>query len=409
MFAILRDTVLTGLVETALQQNRDLVAARARIREFRAEVGTARAPLLPNLTLNASGSRNQVAFAGLPSTLFTDLTITSDLGWELDFWGGTRRGLQAANAELDGEGAAERGRVLEVVSEVATAYLQLLALDQDYAIAEQTLASRQVTLDLARRRLARGLTSALDVYQFEAQLAIPAVALAELQRLQALQESTLSELIGVAPTRIPRGGTLRQAASAVVVPDSLAAERLARRPDVQRAERAFAAATARVGVADAARLPAGSIFSSYGTQASDTDQLFDSSARIWSAQVGLSFRVFTGGDLENRSRAARARAEQARAAYEQSVLSALREASDALTNVRAARDLMAAEQTRVAALQRAFHLAALRYESGLSSYLEVLEAQRSLFDAELALTDAELRQLLAAVQLYKALGGSWEP
>jgi multidrug efflux system outer membrane protein len=219
----------------------------------------------------------------------------------------------------------------------------------------------------------------------------------------------LSELIGQPPSSIPRGGTLREAARALIVPDSIPAELLARRPDVQQAERGFAAATARIGVADAARMPAVSIVSSYGTQASELDQVFDGNSRIWSAQAGLSFRVFTGRELENRSEAARARAEQAGANYERTVLTALREASDALTGVRASRDQVTAEQTRATALRRAFELAELRYGSGISSYLEVLDAQRSLFDAELSLTRAELRQLIAAVQLYKALGGTWEP
>ena len=406
---VLRDSVLTRLVDTAVGQNRDLVVARARVREFRAEAGAARAPLFPDLTLNTSAGRSQVAFGSFPPMLFTALTATGDLAWELDFWGLTRRGVEAANADLDGQVAAERGRVVEIVSEVATGYLQLLAFDQERAIAEEALASRRETLDLARGRFEQGVTSELDVAQFEAQLAVPAVALAEVQQLQALQENALSELIGQPPSSIPRGGTLREAALALTVPDSASAELLSRRPDVQQAERAFAAATARIGVADAARLPEISIFSSYGAQASEPDQLFDSTARIWSAQAGLSFRVYTGGELENRSEAARARAEQAGANYERAVLTAMHEASDAMTGVRASRDQVIAEQTRTAALRRAFELAELRYGSGISSYLEVLDAQRSLFDAELALTRAELRQLIAAVQLYKALGGTWEP
>jgi hydrophobe/amphiphile efflux-1 (HAE1) family protein/NodT family efflux transporter outer membrane factor (OMF) lipoprotein len=406
---ILQDTVLMRLVGAAVDQNRDLVAARARVREFRAEVGAVRAPLLPDLTLNTSAGRQQVAFGNFPPQLFTALTATGNFAWELDFWGETRRGVEAANADLDGQVAAERGRVLQIVSEMATGYLQLLALDQERALAEEALASRRETLDLARGRFQQGVTSELDVAQFEAQLAVPAVALAEVQQLQALQENALSELIGQPPSSIPRGGTLRQAALALTVPDSVSAELLARRPDVQQAERAFAAATARIGVADAARLPEVSIFSSYGTQASEPDQIFDSNSRIWSAQAGLSFRVYTGGELESRSEAARARADQAAADYERTVLTALRESSDALTAIRASRDQVIAEQTRTAALRRAFQLAELRYGSGISSYLEVLDAQRSLFDAELALTRAELRQLIAAVQLYKALGGTWEP
>jgi multidrug efflux system outer membrane protein len=370
-------------------------------------VGVARAPLFPSLSINAGAGRNQLVFGNFAPALFTALRVTGDVAWELDFWGGARRGVQAANADLDAQEAAERARVLTLVSEVASGYLQLLELDQERAVAERTLASRRATLDLARRRLEQGVISELDVQQFEAQVAVPAVRLAEVQQLLALQENALSELIGQEPRHIPRGRSLSEAAATVTVPDSLPAELLARRPDVQQAERAYAAATARIGVADAARLPAISIIGSYGTQASKSDDLFSSDTRIWQFQTGLSVRIFTGGALENQSRAARARAEQARARYEQTALTALREASDALTGVRSTRDQVAAEQTRAVALRRALDLAELRYQTGVSNYLEVLDAQRSLFDAELALSQAELRQLIAAVQLYKALGGTW--
>ncbi|MGH7532211.1 MAG: TolC family protein, partial [Gemmatimonadales bacterium] len=182
---------------------------------------------------------------------------------------------------------------------------------------------------------------------------------------------------------------------------------LARRPDVEAAERSYAAASARVGIADAARLPTILITGSWGSQAQVLSAAFDSNSRIYQAQVGLSIPIFTGGRLVNEGRAARARAEQARAAYEQTTLTAMQEAGDALSGVRAARDVAAASETQANALQRALDLARLRYGTGLSSYLDVLDAQRSLFAAQLAASQAELDQLTAAVELYKAIGGSW--
>ena len=404
---ILPDSTLRRLVETALRQNRDLAAAQARIREFRADVGVAWAPLFPSLTVNGSASTNQVAFAAFPPIAYRALRITGDVAWELDFWGQTRRGIQAANADLAAQDAAARAAVLSLVSDVATGYLQLLELDQERRIAEQTLSSRQATLALARHRFARGLISELDVRQFEAQVAVPAARLAQVEQLRAQQEHALNVLLGEAPTTISRGASLVAAARAVAVPDSLPAGLLARRPDVEEAERAYAAATARVGVADAARLPAISITGSYGTQAPSAATLFGSNDRVYQLLGGISLPLFTGGRLENQARAARARADQARAAYEQTVLTALREAGDALVGVRSARDQMAADETQATALRRSLELAELRYRTGVASYLEVLDAERGLFDAELALSQAQLQQLTAAVQLYKALGGSW--
>jgi len=401
---VLKDSTLLRLVQTALRQNRDLATAAARIEEFRAEAGVA---LFPSLALNGSGSRNKVALGTFAIPPYTAYRATADLAWELDVWGQVRHGIQAANADVASQVAAERGAVLSLVSNVATAYLQLLELDQEGTTARQTLASRQATLDLARRRYARGLISELDVRQFEAQVAVPAARLAQVEQLRAQAEHALDVLLGEGPAAIPRGGSLAAAAQAVTVPDSVPASLLSRRPDVEQAERAYAAATARIGVADAARLPAVTITGEYGSQALQTGRLFTDSSRIYTLFAGISIPIFTGGRLADQARAARAQADQARTRYESTVLRAIEEAGDALAGVRAARDEAAAQQTQATALRRALELAQVRYETGVSNYLEVLDAQRSLFDAELAASQAELQQLTSAVQLYKALGGSW--
>ncbi|MGH7670819.1 MAG: TolC family protein, partial [Gemmatimonadaceae bacterium] len=171
--------------------------------------------------------------------------------------------------------------------------------------------------------------------------------------------------------------------------------------------RQYAAATARLGMADAARMPTIMLTGSYGSQASKPGNLFNSNTRVYELQAGISFPLFDAGKLADQSAAARARVEQARLQYQQAALSALGDANDAIVAVHAARDEEAAQATQVEALRGAFDLAQLRYESGLSSYLDVLDAQRSLFTAQLALSQAQLQQLTAAVQLYKALGGGW--
>jgi outer membrane protein, multidrug efflux system len=405
---VLQDTTLIRLVETAVRQNRDLRVAVGRIREFRAEVGVARSPIFPEISANASASTNQVALGALPPASFDAIRVTGDLAWELDFWGRIRRGIEAARADLGAEEAAQRAVLLSLVSDVASGYLQLLELDQERSIAQQTLASRQTTLDLARQRFRQGVISELDVRQFEAQVAVPASTLAQAERLRAQQEHQLSLLLGEAPTAIPRGGSLTRAVTALEVPDSIPGNLLERRPDVQEAERAYAAATARIGAANAARLPTFSITGYYGSQVPSTDNLFTSRGEIYQLQGGISIPLFTGGRLINEARVARARADQARAQYEQTVLTALREASDALVGVRTSRDQVTAQQTQTRALRRALELAELRYRTGVASYIEVLDAQRGLFEAELTLSQVQLLQLSSAVELYRALGGSWQ-
>lgn len=406
---LLRDTTLVRFVRTAVAQNRNVQSAAARIREYRALVGVARGPLFPSLTANANASTNKVAIGGSTPLTFDALRVTGDLAWELDFWGRTRRGIEAANADLGSQEANARAVVLSLVSDVATGYLQLLELDQERLIAEQTLASRQATLALSRKRFAQGLISELDVRQFEAQVSAPAATLAQVERQRTQAQHQLDVLLGQTPQPIARDSTqsLTRAAAALDVPDSIPGALITRRPDVQQAERALAAATARIGVAQAARLPTILLTGSYGSQARSASDLFGSRGEVYQLQGGLSFPLFTGGRLENQSRAAVARADQARAQYEQTALNALREAGDALVAARTARDEVAAQQTQAQALRRATHLAELRYGTGVASYIEVLQAQRDLFGAELALSQAQLRQLTAGVQLYRALGGSW--
>jgi multidrug efflux system outer membrane protein len=404
---ILKDTTLVRLVETAVKENRDVRTAVARIREFRAQLGVARSGLFPEVSANASASTNQVALGAFEPVAFDALRVTADLQWELDFWGRIRRGVQASQADLQGEEAAYRATLLTLVSDVSNAYLELLELGQEEAIAERTLASRRATLALARDRFESGVISELDVHQFESEVAVPAASLAQARRLRAQREHELATLVGRLPFQIPTGASLAEAVEVVQVPDSLPAALLGRRPDVREAERAFAAAVARVGIAQASRLPLISITGNYGSQSGTAEDLFTGNTEVYQLQAGVSIPLFTGGRLANEARAAGARAEQARLRFEETVLQAFREASDALTGVRTARDQRVAQQSQVVALRKAAELAELRYRGGVASYLEVLDAQRQLFSAELGLSQTQLLELSSVVGLYRALGGSW--
>lgn len=403
---VLQDSQLVALVDSAVANNRDLRVAQARVREFRALNGVARSGLFPQVSANGTASTNKVAF-GPNVVKFDAVRITGDLSWELDFWGRLRREAEAGHYDYLATRADERATVLTLVSDVATAYLQLRELDADLRIAEQTLESRKTTLELARRRFAQGLISELDVRQFEAQLADPATRVADFARLRVQQENALALLLGREPGTIPRGGTLEDAVKAVQVPDSVPGILIARRPDVMAAQRRLQSATARIGVAIGNRLPSIMLGGSYGAQKPDFNGLFDRSGELYTAQVGISIPLFTGGRLANQERAARAVADEARGQYEQTVLNALREASDAIAGVRLNRDQLVAQATQAQALQRAFALAQERYRSGIASYLEVLDAQRSFFAAQLALVQVQRQYLVSTVELYRALGGGW--
>ncbi len=405
---VLQDTQLVALVRTAVSNNRDIRIAQARVQEYRAEMNVARSPFYPQLSGNAVGGRNKVAFAGAAPVAFNYVRATADLSWELDFWGRIRKQSQAASFDLKGREEDMRATVLTLVSDVVNGYLQLREIDENLLLSEQTLASRQATLELARRRFAQQVISELDVRQFEAQVAEPAVRVADFRRLRTEQENALSLLLGASPGPIARGGSLGDVVLGISVPDSLPGDLVTRRPDVMRAQRDYQAARARIGVAVANRLPPITMTGQYGSQRDKFTGLFNKQGEIYTVQLGVSLPLFTGGRLHNQERAARARAEQADASYEKTVLTALREASDALAGVRLGRDQLIAQETQVRALQAAYDIAQRRYSAGISSYLEVLDAQRSLFAAQLAFVQVERQYLSSIVSLYRAIGGNWD-
>ncbi|MFL5402644.1 MAG: efflux transporter outer membrane subunit [Gemmatimonadales bacterium] len=406
-FDLLRDPALRTLVETALRENRDVRVAIATIDEFRAQYGVARGDFFPQISLNAQGGRTQTVLGTLGSFTYNQLQATANLAWELDFWGRIRRSTEAARNDLLAQRENQRAVVLTLVSDVATTYLQLRQLDLALEISRRTLAANRETFRLARRRFDQGLISELDVRQFESEVASPAASVAQLEGQIRQTENQLSVLVGRNPGGIPRGRPLTEVLGDLKVPASLPSDLLERRPDVRQAEAQFHAATARIGVAKGDLLPKLMVTGDYGTYASNADDLFKNNSEIYQILGGVSMPLFTGGRVGKQVDVARARAEQSRYGYEQTVLTALREVEDAITGVRASRNQVAAQQTQVDALRRALRLAEMRYQSGASSYLDLLDAQRSLFGAELSLAQVEGQQATAAVTLYRALGGGW--
>jgi multidrug efflux system outer membrane protein len=404
---LIKDTALVALIDTAVQNNRDVRVAIATINEFRAQYGVSKGAFYPQLDGKVNAGREKIVFIPPQSSTFNAIQVTANLQWELDFWGRLRRNTQAARAEYLASEEGRRSVILTLVSDVATGYLQLRELDLDLEISQRTLASRQETLKLALRRFQQGLISELDVRQFESEVDNSAVSIADFQRQIAQQENALSVLVGHAPAPIARGQSLTSVLGTFVLPTELPAELIARRPDVRQAEEAYVAANARIGAAEAALFPTVTVSGQYGRQGDKFNDTFNSNGEIYQIFGGLSIPLFHGGALRGEISAARARSDQARFAYEQAVLVARREAEDAFVGVRTSRDQAVAQQRQVDALRRAYDLANRRYQNGVSSYLEVLDAQRNLFTSELALTQAQRLELVSGVQLYKALGGAW--
>ena len=405
---LFEDPVLRRLVDTALQQNRDVRTAIAVIDEFRARFRATRGALLPELTANGEGGRNALVFGPLGVQTFNVYKAAVDGRWELDFWGRLRRATQAAHSDLQAEEENRRAVELSLIGTAATAYVDLRASDLDLDIARRTLESRRQTLALARRRLDQGLISELDVRQFEAEVASPAASVAQFQRAVAQGENELSLLVGRTPGVIARGRSLTQLVARIPITAGVPAGLLVHRPDVRSAAAALRAATARIGVAEGGWLPSITLTGEYGTQSAQSSRLFGSGTNVWQAFVGVSLPLFTEGRPGNEEVAvARARAAEARARYDQTVLAAMRDVENALVALRTAQDETTALQRQAVALRRALELANQRYQNGVSSYLDVLDAQRSLFSAELSLTQAERDQLVDAVALYVAVGAVW--
>jgi len=407
-FDLFQDPELRKLVETAIGQNRDVRVALASISEFRAQYGATRGALFPRIDVNAVGGTEQGVFGSLPvATKFDVLSATANLQWELDFWGRIRRATEAAKSDMLSREENQRAVILTLVSDVATAYLELRELDVDLEISKRTLASNEETLRLARRRFEQGLISELDVRQFESEVASPAARVADFERQIVQKEDQLSVLVGRNPGPINRGRPLTETLAPLAIPAGLPASLLDRRPDVRQAEQDLHAAMARIGVAKGELMPKFTLTGQYGSQSQTVNDLFKGSTEIYQLFGGVSMPIFTGGQVGKQVDVARARTDQARYRYEQTVLLALQDVNDALVGVRATRNVTAAQERQTGALRAAYRLADERYQNGISNYLDVLDAQRNLFAAELSLAGTQRQQLVAAVQLYKALGGGW--
>jgi multidrug efflux system outer membrane protein len=403
----LGDSVLLALMDTARLHNQDLQATIAVTREFQANYAIAKSGFFPQIGLTGAGGTAKTKLIGVPGSTGDIYEASADAAWELDLWGRIRRTSEAGKASYFARAEDQRGAELSLAAAVAIGYFAMLQFDQQLSVAERTLASRQATVALSRARYREGQVSKLDVLQFESQVQDAQVQLAAIARFRSAEENALSVLVGVAPGSLARGLPLAQQVANFNVPEGLPSDLLSRRPDVRAAEEDLHAATARIGVAWGNRLPQVMLTGQYGYVSNNLNELFQSENNTNRLFLGITVPLFTGGRLEGEVNVARAQAEQAQARYEQVVLRALQDVEDALVAVRTTRDQVAAQAAQVATLTETLTLVQHRYENGLASYLEVLDAQRTLFAAELSLAQIQALELASGVQLYKALGGPW--
>ena len=408
---LLQDEELQKLIRISLEENKDLKRAVATVEEFQARVFIARTDFVPQLSMGANapsfGRKSNFLVPGFPNPF--NYYLQGNLSWELDIWGRIRRSNEAARGDLLGREEGRRAVILQLVSGVAEAYFDLLQFDMQLDIARRTLKSWEESVRIAQARLRQGMTSRLDADQFEAERANAAARAAELERQMVQKENQLSVLLGRAPHQISRGRSLTEQVMPPAVPPGLPSELLQRRPDIVQAEQGLAAATARIGMAKADRFPKLSITGLLGVASPHLSRLVANETEFGVAGPSLVGPLLNAQILGFQQEAVEAQARQAVAQYEQSILVAFREVEDALVAVRTAREQREAQAQQVEALRSALHLASLRYKGGLANYLDVLIAQRNLFEAELALTGTHRLHLVSIVQLYKALGGGWSP
>jgi len=412
------DSVLDKMVEEALIQNTDFALAIARVDEARALLGVVRADQFPGVTAGVGASRNRISertgtfFPGI-DTRYTDITATLNASWEIDFWGKYRRATEAARADLLATESNRDAVRLALIAEVSRGYFNLRSLDAQVAITRQTVATRLEGLSLQRKRFEAGAASELELHQVEADAAAAQALLPILENQLAQQETALSVLLGRSPREIvgispDRGAAIEALTVPPVVPAGLPSDLLQRRPDLRQAEQQLVSANARIGQAKAAYFPSISLTGLLGGESATLADLFTMPARIWQISASAAQLVFDAGRTSSNVKAAQARQRQALALYQSAIQEAFKDTLDALVAQRKARERLDAEQVRVAALQKALMLARLRYDNGVSSLLDVLDAERGLLSAQLDQVAAQRAQLDATADLFKALGGGWE-
>jgi multidrug efflux system outer membrane protein len=413
---IYADSQLEATIDEAMASNADLVVAAARVDEARAVLDEANSFFWPSVSAQATASRQQVStrtatfFSGIPRE-YSSHRATLNVSYELDLFGRLRSNATAARAELEANEAAREAVRLALAAQVARSYFALRALDEQVLLTRRTVALREEALALQRRRLQGGVISEFDLRQLEAEAAVVRAQLPPLERDREREEVALSVLLGRSPKQVFEGNVkVKEAVDETpgppAVPSGLPSELLLRRPDLVEAERVLAAANARIGVARAEMFPSIALTGFLGSESAALSNLFSGgAAATWQIAASVTQPIFEGGRLQARTEAAEARERAAVAQYQQAIRSAFGEVRSALIAQSRARESYEAESARANALAESLRLARLRYQNGVASQLDVLDAERGLLAAQIARVDALRAHRAAVADLFRALGG----
>jgi multidrug efflux system outer membrane protein len=415
-FEVFKDERLQELIRTALVQNYDLREAVARVNAARANLGITRSDQFPTITAGAEMTtlRNSTSgqFGGIGGGFPRDRTfgtvVLNLLSFELDLWGRLRRATEAARADLLAAEENRKAVITTLVGDVAAAYFDLLELDMELEIAKRTLATRQESLRLIQVRQQGGVATQLDVRQAEQLVYTASQTIPDIERLIERRENQISLLLANNPGEIVRGRQLTEQEQPPEVPAGLPSSLLERRPDIRAAEQNLIASNAIIGVAKAAYFPSISLTGFMGYQSNQLSSLFTGPTRAWQFIPQVTQPIFTAGRIKSNVRLAQAQQQIALVQYERAIQTSFREVSDALIEYRKVKEIRTQQELLVTTLQDRSRLAYLRYRGGVDTLLNALDADRDLFNAELSLAQTRRNELLALVQLYKALGGGWQ-
>jgi len=402
-FDLFRDEKLQELIRIALKDNYDIRIAAQRVLAAQAFVTVEKSRLFPSVDAGASTDRQQGVNRALSSAF-----AGGKIFWELDIWGRIRRSTEAARAQYLAQEAVQLAVIQSLVTGVASSYFQLLELDHELQVAKQSLVSRQGSLRLVQARLTGGLANQLEVDQATSLVASAAATIADVERQREQAENFLNTLLGRNPGPVDRAKMLNDQKLAPEVPAGLPSALLDRRPDIRLAEQQLVAANARVGVAKSLFFPTISLTGSGGYQNFQiSEDFFKSVGGVYGYGGSLVMPLFNAGALWANYKASKAQREGAILGYQKSVQEAFRDVADSLVGYQKAKEYRAQRELFVVTLRDQLRLANMRYEGGVSSYLEVLDTERQALDAELTYAQAYLGELDSVIQVYKALGGGW--